>query len=320
MPMCTKVLVVLGGDLDEELVPRYRRAEQEGTLSIVGYARCTEQGLSVEGVMREVEIHRVLLSCSKLFPMIAYLRRCAPEIPRAALLDGRIFRMPGLDVPRLFAENVGYAPLQAELTDQEEAFLDVTRAEIPRVWSYGSRTVSVGVKSYFGGRIEWGYRGGVQEVRIGNYTSFGQHVVLEVGLNNQHDYRRITTYDPGCMDFDAEDWCSSLGYKSYAGGVHVGSDVWIGRGSFLKAAGDSGILTIGDGAVIAADSVVVKDVPPYAIVGGNPAQIIKYRFPPEMIESLLHLRWWDWPLEKIHEHLDVMNDPAAFLQRHGLWR
>ena len=218
MPMCTKVLVVLGGDLDEELVPRYRRAEQEGTLSIVGYARCTEQGLSVEGVRGEVEIHRVLLSCSKLFPMIAYLRRCAPEIPRAALLDGRIFRMSGLDVPRLFAENVGYAPLQAELTDREEAFLDVTRAEIPRVWSYGSRTVSVGVKSYFGGRIEWGYRGGVQEVRIGNYTSFGPHVVLEVGLNNQHDYRRITTYDPGCMDFDAEDWCSSLGYKSYAGG------------------------------------------------------------------------------------------------------
>ena len=255
MPMCTKVLVVLGGDLDEELVPCYRRAEQEGTLSIVGYARCTEQGLSVEGVRGEVEIHRVLLSCSKLFPMIAYLRRCAPEIPRAALLDGRIFRMSGLDVPRLFAENVGYAPLQAELTDREEAFLDVTRAEIPRVWSYGSRTVSVGVKSYFGGRIEWGYRGGVQEVRIGNYTSFGSHVVLEVGLNNQHDYRRITTYDPGCMDFDAEDWCSSLGYKSYAGGVHIGSDVWIGRGSHLKAAGDSGILTIGDGAVIATVSL-----------------------------------------------------------------
>ena len=58
----------------------------------------------------------------------------------------------------------------------------------------------------------------MQEESIGNYTSFGQHVVLEVGLNNQHDYRRITTYDPGCMDFDAEDWCSSLGYKSYAGG------------------------------------------------------------------------------------------------------
>ena len=316
--MGTKVLVVLGGDLDEELVPHYRRAEQEGTLSIVGYASCTEQGLSFEGLSGEVIAERVLLSCSKLYPMIAYLGQYAPEIPRAALLDGRIFRMPGLDVPRLFAENVGYAPLQAELVDQEEEFLDATHAEIPRVWSYGSRMVSVGVKSRVGGRIEWGYRGGVQEVCVGNYTSFGPHVILEVGLNNQHDYRRVTTYDPGCMDFDSKDWCASLGYKSYAGGVHIGSDVWLGRGSRLKAAGDSGILTVGDGAVIAADSVVVKDVPPYAIVGGNPAQIIKYRFPPEMIEALLHLRWWDWPLEKIHDNLDVMNDPAAFLQRHGL--
>lgn len=316
--MGTKVLVVLGGDLDEELVPHYRRAEQEGTLSIVGYASCTEQGLSFEGLSGEVIAERVLLSCSKLYPMIAYLRQYAPEIPRAALLDGRIFRMPGLDVLRLFAENVGYAPLQADLVDQEEDFVDVTRAEIPRVWSYGLRTVSLGAKSYCGARIEWGYRGGVQEVRIGNYTSFGPHVVLEVGLNNQHDYRRVTTYDPGCMDFDSKDWCASLGYKSYAGGVHIGSDVWIGRGSRLKAAGDSGILTVGDGAVVAADSVVVRDVPPYAIVGGNPAQIIKYRFPPEMIEALLHLRWWDWPLEKIHDNLDVMNDPAAFLQRHGL--
>ena len=316
--MGTKVLVVLGGDLDEELVPHYRRAEQEGTLSIVGYASCTEQGLSFEGLSGEVIAERVLLSCSKLYPMIAYLRQYAPEIPRAALLDGRIFRMPGLDVPRLFAENVGYAPLQAELADQEEDFVDVTRAEISRVWSYGLRTVSLGAKSYCGARIEWGYRGGVQEVRIGNYTSFGPHVVLEVGLNNQHNYRRVTTYDPGCMDFDSKDWCASLGYKSYAGGAHIGSDVWIGRGSHLKAAGDSGILTVGDGAVIAADSVVVKDVPPYAIVGGNPAQVIKYRFPPKMIEALLHLHWWDWPLEKIHDNLDVMNDPAAFLQRHGL--
>ena len=211
--MGTKVLVVLGGDLDEELVPLYRRAEQEGTLSIVGYASCTEQGLSFEGMTGEPIVQRVLLSCSKLYPMIAYLRQCAPEIPRAALLDGRIFRMPGLDVPRLFAENVGYSSLQAELTDNEEDFLDVTRAEIPRVWSYGLRTVSLGVKSYCGARIEWGYRCNAQEIRIGNYTSFGPHVIFEVGLNNQHDYRRVMTYDPGCMDFDTEDWCTKLGYK-----------------------------------------------------------------------------------------------------------
>ena len=317
--MCTQVLVVLGGDLDEELVPLYRRAEEEGALSIVGYARPTEQGLSFEGMNGEVSVQRVLLSCSKLFGMISYLRQYCPEIPRAALLDGRVFRIPGLDVGRLFRENIAYAPLRAELeADNEEMFSDVTRAEIPRVYSYGLRTVSLGAKSYCGARIEWGYRGGVQEICIGNYTSFGPHVVLEVGMNNQHDYRRVTTYDPGCMDYDAEEWCANLGYKSFGGGIHVGSDVWVGRGSHLKAAGDSGILTIGDGAVIAADSVVVKDVPSYAIVGGNPARVIKYRFSPPVIEALLQLRWWEWPIEKIHENLKEMNDPIAFLKKHGM--
>lgn len=317
--MCTQVLVILGGDLDEELVPLYRRAEEEGALSIVGYARPTEQGLSFEGMNGEVSVQRVLLSCSKLFGMISYLRQYCPEIPRAALLDGRVFRIPGLDVGRLFRENIAYAPLQAELeADNEETFLDVTRAEIPRVYSYGRRTVSLGAKSYCGARIEWGYRGSVQEICIGNYTSFGPHVVLEVGMNNQHDYRRVTTYDPGCMDYDAEEWCANLGYKSFGGGIHVGSDVWVGRGSHLKAAGDSGILTIGDGAVIAADSVVVKDVPPYAIVGGNPARVIKYRFSPPVIEALLQLRWWEWTIEKIHENLKEMNDPIAFLKKHGM--
>ena len=72
--MCTQVLVVLGGDLDEELVPLYRRAEEEGALSIVGYARPTERGLSFEGMDGEVSVQRVLLSCSKLFGMISSSR------------------------------------------------------------------------------------------------------------------------------------------------------------------------------------------------------------------------------------------------------
>jgi chloramphenicol O-acetyltransferase len=119
------------------------------------------------------------------------------------------------------------------------------------------------------------------------------------------------------MDFETGDWLASMGYKDHGGGIYVGSDVWVGRGSRLKAAGDTGILTIGDGAVIAADSVVVRDVPPYAVVGGNPAKIIKYRFSPEMIDAFLRLRWWDWSIEKIHENLDIINDPRAFLKRHG---
>ncbi len=60
-------------------------------------------------------------------------------------------------------------------------------------------------------------------------------------------------------------------------------------------------LTIGDGAVVGAASVVTHDVPPYAIVVGNPAKIIKYRFDEHAIEYLLHIRWWDWPISKIRK-------------------
>lgn len=78
----------------------------------------------------------------------------------------------------------------------------------------------------------------------------------------------------------------------------IGNDVWIGHGSFLRAG-----VKIGDGAIVAAHSVVVKDVPAYAVVGGNPAKIIKYRIPEEYIEPLLSLRWWNyapWQLNDVN--------------------
>lgn len=80
--------------------------------------------------------------------------------------------------------------------------------------------------------------------------------------------------------------------------IVVGNDVWIGSGAII-ARKDG--LTIGDGAVIGSGAVVTKSVPPYAIVAGVPARIIKYRFEEPIIERLLQLRWWDWPEERILE-------------------
>ena len=71
----------------------------------------------------------------------------------------------------------------------------------------------------------------------------------------------------------------------------IGNDVWIGQGAFIK-----GGVTIGDGAIVAAHAVVVKDVPPYAVVGGVPARVIKYRFDEDAIKDLLEIKWWNYDL------------------------
>ena len=76
--------------------------------------------------------------------------------------------------------------------------------------------------------------------------------------------------------------------------VQIGNDVWIGNGAFIK-----GGVSIGDGAIVAAHAVVVKDVPPYAIVGGVPARILKWRFKKEAIKELMDLQWWKYNLSEI---------------------
>ncbi len=78
------------------------------------------------------------------------------------------------------------------------------------------------------------------------------------------------------------------------GGITIGHDVWVGaRANILSG------VTIGNGAVVACGAVVTKDVPAYAIVGGNPAQVIRFRFTEDQIKSLLEINWWDWPEDRI---------------------
>lgn len=84
----------------------------------------------------------------------------------------------------------------------------------------------------------------------------------------------------------------------YKGDTVIGSDVWLGFESVVMPG-----VKIGHGAIVAAKSVVTKDVPPFAIVGGNPAQIIRYRFPQDVVSCLLQIAWWDWPVEKITRNL-----------------
>lgn len=108
------------------------------------------------------------------------------------------------------------------------------------------------------------------------------------------------------------DWTKAMDGKSYPnkGNTIVGNDVWIGYNATILPG-----ITIGDGAIIAANTTVSKDVPPYSIVGGNPSKIIKKRFSDEKIETLLALKWWDWDIEKITAHVaDLTGDTITNLK------
>ena len=89
----------------------------------------------------------------------------------------------------------------------------------------------------------------------------------------------------------------------YKGNTKIGNDVWIGYNSTIMPG-----VTIGDGAIIATNSTIVKDVEPYTIVGGNPAKEIKKRFNKSVIEWLLKLKWWDWDIEKITKNVQYLTD------------
>ncbi len=134
--------------------------------------------------------------------------------------------------------------------------------------------------------------------QIGKFDSIAKscHFIIECN----HDYGSVTTSCGGYFTHSTETWKTKR-----KGQVLIENDVWIGHGATIL----SGV-TIHDGAVVAACSVVTKDVPPYAIVGGNPAKIIKYRFPEEQIERLETIRWWDWPDEKITGNLAHFKEPV----------
>ncbi len=106
-------------------------------------------------------------------------------------------------------------------------------------------------------------------------------------------------------------WESTMEGKTFPnkGNTEIGNDVWIGYRSLIMPG-----IRIGDGAIIATASVVTKDIPPYSISGGNPAQLIRMRFDEKTIEKLLQIKWWDWDAEKIAKYANLLtsNDVRPF--------
>lgn len=95
------------------------------------------------------------------------------------------------------------------------------------------------------------------------------------------------------------------------GKIEIGSDVWIGESVTVL----SGV-KIGDGAIIGARTVVARDIPPFAIAIGNPAQVLRFRFTSDVIEKLLKIRWWNWPKDRIEESMELMKDINKFIEKY----
>lgn len=143
---------------------------------------------------------------------------------------------------------------------------------------------------------------------VGSFCSIAEHVYFHGPDNHacKYDKNLVASFDMG--KFGAEFTPSGQGQNTW-----VGNDVWIGTGAKIL----SGVV-ISDGAIIGAHAVITKNVPPYAVVVGNPARIAHFRFDPETIIKLLDIKWWGWSDDEIKERIKDFKDVEGFIKKY--WR
>jgi acetyltransferase-like isoleucine patch superfamily enzyme len=150
-------------------------------------------------------------------------------------------------------------------------------------------------------------------IHLGKYNSIGRDCNFFLHANHRVDWITTSSQLWGPVTPEVADMHMSMGHPTCKGDIIIGNDVWIGAKSTIM----SGV-NIGNGAVIGSNSTITKDVPPYAIVVGNPGKIVKYRFTEKQIESLLKISWWDWTEDRIKTEAMNMwsNNVDEFIDKH----
>ena len=141
---------------------------------------------------------------------------------------------------------------------------------------------------------------------LGNKLIIGKFCAIAHGIEfvmngANHRMCSVTTYPFNIMGNGWEKATPTIYDLPLKGDTIVGNDVWIGQNVVIMPG-----VHIGDGTIIAANSVVTKDVPAYHIVGGNPAKVIRKRFDDNLIQYMLELKWWNWSAEKIFNNLEIL--------------
>lgn len=141
---------------------------------------------------------------------------------------------------------------------------------------------------------------------IGDRLVIGRFCALARGVRfimngANHKTSGLSTYPFFIFGQGWERVAPQAGELPYKGDTVIGHDVWIGYDALIMPG-----VRIGNGAIISARSVVTQDVPPYTVFGGNPARLLRERFPPEVVAELQALAWWDWPIERISASLEAI--------------
>lgn len=139
---------------------------------------------------------------------------------------------------------------------------------------------------------------------VGDKLIIGKFCALATGVKfimngANHKISGFSTYPFDIFDNGWERVTPQPDELPFKGDIIIGNDVWIGYKAVIMPG-----VKIGDGAIVAAKSVVTKDVPPYTVVGGNPASLLKKRFSDQTIKLLLEISWWNWEIEKITRNLE----------------
>lgn len=149
------------------------------------------------------------------------------------------------------------------------------------------------------------------QITVGNYSGVARRVTFLCGGPIDH----ACMHHPTVSTFRFRSHYPNSNYPigKDRGPIIIGSDCLIGTEAMIF-----GGVTIGHGSIVGARAVITKDVPPFSIVAGNPAKIIRYRFEKNVIDQLLKIEWWNWEKEKVEQNINLLADINKFLEIHSV--